>query len=518
MPLIHQRHLFLFMLSAIYILMMNGCSAEARLASGVEIYETGEYHGAIEKFRSMDFDNRYYRAQASYYLGMSYYRSGQGQRAAAYLERAIRYDLSKPEANFYAGQALRMREEYEDAIEYYEAYLEHDVGNRAAINGIRSCRKALDPPEETRHETEMVRDLRSRESDYSPAFAGENYTMVYFSSMRGGDKKRNTNQITGQGSSVIYQSLQDGRGGWEDPTPFIGNEELQEDDGTPAFSQDGKEMFFTRCTFPDDGPEGSSIMVMKRSGGQWSEPEEIPLGPDSLVFAHPAISPDGDTLVFVSDMPEGHGGKDLWKVTRTSGGEWGVPENMGQEFNTPGDEMFPRFRSDGRLYFSSDGLVGYGGLDIFEATYREEEEEWDVQNMERPINSPAHDFGIVFRGNRNIGFFSSSRGSYRGVDDIYEFELPVIQAVFKGRVTNRSGEPVTNARIQVVGNNGTNMTASTSEEGRFNFVLEPEAEYIIMASAPGYYNGRVSLSTEGMEESEEFEKTIVLEKTEKEEQ
>ncbi|MFW6043141.1 MAG: carboxypeptidase regulatory-like domain-containing protein [Marinilabiliaceae bacterium] len=514
MPFVRQRHIFLIVLPAILALIISGCSAEARLASGIEIYETGEYHAAIEKFRSMDFDNRYYRAQASYYLGMSYYRAGQGQRAAAYLQRAIRYGLSEPEAHLYAGQALRMREEYEDAIEEYEAYLEQDVGNRTALNGIRSCRMALDPPEETRHETEMVRDLRSREGDYSPAFAGDNFTMVYFSSMRGGDKKRNTNQITGQGSSLIYQSLQDGRGGWEDPTPFTGNKELQEDDGTPAFSQDGKEMYFTRCTFPDEGPEGASIMMMRRSGGQWSDPEEISLGADSLVFAHPAISPDGETLVFVSDMPGGHGGKDLWKVTRSSGSDWGVPENMGPEINTPADEMFPRFRSDGRLYFSSDGLVGYGGLDIFEATYLEEEEEWDVQNMGRPINSSSHDFGIVFRGNRNIGFFSSSRGSYRGVDDIYEFELPVIQAVFKGRVTNSSGDPVANARIQVTGNNGTNMTARTSDEGRFNFVLEPEAEYIIIASAPGYYNGRASLSTEDLEESEEFEETIVLQKAE----
>jgi len=514
MPIVRQRHIFFIVLSAIVPLLLSACSAEARLSSGLEIYETGEYHAAIEKFRSMDFDNRYYRAQASFYLGMSYYKSGQGQRAAAYLQRAIRYGLSKPEAHFYAGQALRMREEYEEAIKAYEKYLEHDVGNRAALNGIRSCRMALDPPEKTRHETEMVRDLRSRQSDYSPAFAGDNFTMVYFSSMRGGEKKRNINQITGQGSSVIYQSLQDGRGGWEDPDPFIGNQEIQQDDGTPVFTQDGKEMYFTRCTFPDEGPGGASIMVSKRAAGRWSTPEKIPLGPDSLVFAHPAISPDGKTLVFVSDMPEGHGGKDLWKVTRTSGSEWGPPENMGAIFNTPADEMFPQFRSDGRLYFASDGLVGYGGLDIFEATYREEDDEWDVQNMGRPINSPSHDFGIVFRGNRDIGFFSSSRGSYRGVDDIYEFELPLIQAIFKGRVTNRSDEPLTNVRVQVVGNNGTNMRANTSEEGRFNFILEPEAEYIIIASKSGYYNGRTTLSTKDMEESKEFEETIVLQKAE----
>ncbi|MFO8001616.1 MAG: carboxypeptidase regulatory-like domain-containing protein [Marinilabilia sp.] len=519
MPRIYLRYLFLSLVSGICIAILSGCSAEAKLASGVEIYETGEYHRAIEKFDKMDFDNRYYRARASYYLGLSYYKTGQGQRAAAYLQRAVRYGLTEPVVHFYIGQSLRMREEYEEAIEAYENYLDHDVGNRAALNGIRSCRMAMNDPEETRYEVEMVRSLRSRESDYAPDFAGDDYTMVYFSSMRGGDKKRTTNQITGQGSSVIYRSIQDGRGGWEDPEPFIGNEELQHDDGTPSFSGDGKEMYFTRCPFPEgDDNTGATIMVRERSAGQWSEPEEVSLGPDSLVYAHPAISPDGETLVFVSDMPGGQGGKDLWKATRLRGNEWGEPENLGPDINTPADEMFPAFRSDGRLYFSSDGLIGYGGLDIFEASFEEEEEEWDVRNMGLPVNSPAHDFGITFRGNRNIGFLSSSRNSYRGVDDIYEFELPVIQAVLRGRVTDESGNPIEDARVRVVGDNGTNMTASSSENGRFNFVLEPGANYTVMASAPGYYNGRASLSTHDMEESQEFEESVVLQETKTEDE
>jgi len=404
-----------------------------------------------------------------------------------------------------------MREEYEEAIVAYENYLEHDVGNRAALHGIRSCRMAMNNPEQTRYELEVVGGFRSRESNYSAAFAGDDYTMVYFSSMRGGEKRRTTNQITGQGSSMIYSSLQDGRGGWEDPTPFVGSEKPDQDDGAPAFSADGREMYFTRCSYPQGGPAGASIWVRKRSGGRWGEPEKIALGPDSLVFAHPAIAPDGATLYFVSDMPDGIGGKDIWKVTRTSGGEWGIPENLGPEINTPGDEMFPTVRSDGRLYFSSDGLVGYGGLDIFEALFTEEEEEWEVRNMGLPVNSPANDFGMEFRGHRNTGFLTSSRGSYRGVDEIYEFVLPVIQAVLKGRVTDSSGDAIENADVRIIGDNGTNMTVNTSEEGRFNFVLEPDANYIIMVSAVGYYNGRAVLTTRGLEESEEFERAVELE-------
>ncbi|WP_232526627.1 carboxypeptidase regulatory-like domain-containing protein [Marinilabilia rubra] len=462
----------------------------------------------------MDFENRYYRGQAAFYLAMSYYQIGQGPRASAYFERAIRYGFSDPVAYFYLGQSLRMREEYEEAVTAYEKFLEHDVGNSAALNGIRSCRMALKNPKETRYELEVNRDLRSRESDYSSAFAGDDYSTVYFSSMRGGDKKKITNPITGQGSSRIFSAIQDGEGGWEDPVLFVGGEDPVFDDGTPAFSFDGKEMFFTRCTFSEEGPQGASIMVRKRSGGRWGEPEKLVLGSDSLVFAHPAISPDGNTLYFVSDMPGGFGGKDLWKVTRSSGSDWGIPENLGIEINTPADEMFPTVRSDGRLYFSSDGLVGYGGLDIFEAVFVSDTVGWAVENLGLPLNSPGHDFGIVFRGERNMGFLSSSRGSYRGVDQMFDFHLPLIEAMIEGEVLDEEGDPVEEAMVRVVGNNGTNFTTKTSSRGRFNFVLQPEANYIIMVSAEGFYNGKADLSTRGMEESDDVETSIVLQSVE----
>ncbi len=503
-----------FCYSAIYVLfvvVVSGCSAEAKLASGVKLYDVGEYSRAVERFRKLDFDNRYYRGQSSFYLAMSYYSLGQALRASAYFQRAITYGFPDPAAQFYLGQSLRMREDYEEAIEAYEAFLEHDVGNRAALNGIQSCRMAMRSPEETRYVVENNHDLRSRESDFSPAFSGDDFTTVYFSSMRGGDKKRKMNPVTGQGSSVIYSSIQDGAGGWEDPVVFFGDDDPATDEGTPAFSFDGKEMYFTRCILPEEGPAGATIMVRKRVGGRWGEPEALPLGPDSLVFAHPALSPDGNTLFFVSDMPGGFGGKDLWKVERSSGSEWGDPENLGVKINTPADEMFPTVRSDGRLYFSSDGLVGYGGLDIFEAVYDSVEEDWEVRNLGLPLNSSGHDFGIVFRGTREIGMLSSSRGSYRGVDQIFDFELPPIEAVLKGEVVDESGNAIEDASVRVVGNNGFNFTTTTSSAGSFNFVLEPEASYIIIVSAEGFFNGKLDFSTQGMKESEDFREEIVLE-------
>ncbi|WP_291861524.1 carboxypeptidase regulatory-like domain-containing protein, partial [Marinilabilia sp.] len=264
------------------------------------------------------------------------------------------------------------------------------------------------------------------------------------------------------------------------------------------------------CIYPEEEPAGATIMVRKRAGGRWGEPEALTFGPDSLIFAHPALSPDGNTLYFVSDMPGGFGGKDLWKVTRSSGSEWGIPENLGVKINTPADEMFPTVRSDSRLYFSSDGLVGYGGLDIFEAVYDSENDDWTIRNPGLPLNSSGHDFGIVFRGNREMGMLSSSRGSYRGVEQIYDFELPAIEAILQGKVVDESGDAIEAASVRVVGNNGINLTASTSSSGDFTFVLEPGASYIVMVSADGYYNGKMDFSTLGMDQSDEFDEQVTL--------
>jgi peptidoglycan-associated lipoprotein len=180
------------------------------------------------------------------------------------------------------------------------------------------------------------------------------------------------------------------------------------------------------------------------------------------------------------------------------------------DINTPADEMFPTVRSDGRLYFSSDGLVGYGGLDIFEAVYDAENEEWEIKNLGLPLNSPGHDFGIAFRGTREMGMLSSSRGSYRGVEQIFNFELPDIDAILQGKVVDEEGDAIEGATVRVVGNNGINLTTSTSPEGAFTFVLDPDADYIVMVTADGYFNGKLEFSTEGMEESDEFEKQIIL--------
>jgi len=228
------------------------------------------------------------------------------------------------------------------------------------------------------------------------------------------------------------------------------------------------------------------------------------------VAAHPALSPDGQTLYFVSDMPGGRGGKDLYRTTRTSpGSPWSRPENLGTDINTRGNELFPFVQEDGTLYFASDGHIGMGGLDIFRAV-PQGGDAWLVQNMMAPINSPADDFGITFESGAERGIFSSSRKG-RTADDLYTFEMPPLLFSITGLVRDeKTGQPVEGAAVQLIASDGANMQTETGAAGDFRFTLRPEVDYIFLASKKGYLNGKEKETTRGQDKSRDFMATIQL--------
>ncbi|MDE6295588.1 MAG: OmpA family protein, partial [Muribaculaceae bacterium] len=200
---------------------------------------------------------------------------------------------------------------------------------------------------------------------------------------------------------------------------------------------------------------------------------------------HPAVSPDGKYLYFTSDMPGGYGGKDIWRIQLDE--RKGTLENLGPQINTSGDEMFPYMRTDSLMYFSSDGHPGFGGLDLYKAQLNSTGDFWSVENMGLPMNSPGDDFGITF-GPGESGFFSSNRGDGRGYDHIYSFELPEIKVTISGWVVDKDDEPVANAIIRIVGDDGSNQKEVARDDGSFKFNLNRGVKYVMMAGAPGYLN------------------------------
>lgn len=503
-----QVNFRLFIYFFIGLLLFTGCMGGNKLGNANKAYLIGEYERAAEQFKKAyrKENNKYTKGEISYYMGECYRKTNKPTKATMQYARAVRYNYEMADAGLYLGDCYLASKKYEEAIEAYEEYLQKEPLDKRAQNGIAACKLAMNDSIETRYTIEKLKKINhTRYSDFAPGYASSTYDQIYFSSMRTEKKKRKKSRITGQGGSNIYMAKIDAKGEWTDPELLDETINSEFDEGSATMSADGKEMYFTRCRYDNEQPRSAEMFMVSRSGGKWGEPTQIEVGGDSLLVAHPALSNDGETLYFVSDMPGGYGGKDIWKTTKGGEGGWGQPVNMGNVINTAGDEVFPSVRMDGSLYFSSNAHVGYGGLDIYRATFNEEKQEWEMHNLGRPLNSEGDDFGIAFKGMEEAGLLSSSRGSSKGVDNIYEFSLPKLEFSMKGMVySEKTDEPITDAYLRLIGTDGTNVKLNIREDGSFGAKLAPKTEYVFMVASKGYFNHKHKLSTIGLGNNKEF--------------
>jgi ompA family protein len=275
------------------------------------------------------------------------------------------------------------------------------------------------------------------------------------------------------------------------------------DEGACTFSPDQRTMYFTQCTTDPNYPRYAQVMTSARSDAAWAKATKLDISKDTLSsFAHPAVSPDGQWLYFVSDMPGGQGGQDLWRIRLTTNG-LGEMENLGETINTAGNECFPTFRPNGDLYFSSDGHIGLGGLDVYVAR-QNAAQQWTIEHPGFPLNSNGDDFGLTFEGPYNRGFFSSNRGDARGWDHIYAFEYPEIVQSIKGWVYEQEGYELPAAQVFMVGNDGTNLKLNVLADGSFKQVVKPGVEYVMLATCKGYLNHKEELVVKPSETSHEY--------------
>ena len=427
--------------------------------------------------------------------GLCYELINMPARAAGTYQNAMRY--KNPDSLIMLNLARMQHNEgkYKDAIKNYELYTAKEPDNILAKNGMKG---ALAAPQWRANKTRFVvkrADLfNSRRADFSPALNKEG-DQIYITSSTEKAKGDDKSEVTGLKFNDIFFSKKDEKGVWQKPEP-VESLNTEFDEGTPAISPDGNTMYITRARRDAAFATSTEIFFSIRSGGDWSEAKKLDITKDTLsVFAHPAPSPDGKWLYFVSDMPGGSGGKDIWRAPLESGSV-GPVENLGDMINTPGDEMFPSFHPDGTLYFSSNGHPGMGGLDIFSA--REDEWGlWHVENMRSPINSNGDDFGMTFLATEEMqGFFCSNRGDARGYDHIYSFHRPNIKVRVTGYVVDQEDYPLQGAIVRVVGRDGSNYKIVTKPDGTFEAKINRGVEYVMMAGAQGYLNAREEFSSD----------------------
>jgi peptidoglycan-associated lipoprotein len=477
-------------------------------------FKAGEYYDAIDLFKDAYSKtkkaDKNQRTELVFMIGECYRLTNDPKNAETWYKLAVKSSYSKPEAQFWLAESMKKNGKYSNAIDEFKKYKQIAPSDTRADQEIRSCELAEDwtrNPEA--YKIDELKDINSKESDFSPAYGRDDFGTIYFTSSRDGVAGKKTHGATGQNFTDIFESKVDKKSKWSTPVP-IENINSEFEEGTPAFSSDYKEMYFTRCEAGKREKKGCIIMYSKLNGDKWSDPKNIGLLPDTLVAAHPSLSKDGLTLYFVSDLTGGFGRKDIWKVTRLrSGDAWSKPVNLGPDINTSGDELFPYIREDGTLYFSSDGLIGLGGLDIFKAT-PQPDGSWAVVNMKPPINSFADDFGITFEDGSEKGLFSSTRKG-KGNDDLYTFELPPMRFNVTGLVKDeKTGTPIPSSVVQLIASDGSNLQAETGTGGDFKFALKPDVDYIFLASKRGYLNGKEKETTKGQDKSRDFMVTILL--------
>ncbi len=475
-------------------------------------YEAGSYYEAIDFFKDVYSRTRdkQLKADMVFMVSECYRLINDPKNAELWYKRAVRSPFPKPEAQYWLAESNKKLGRYPQAIEEFRKYRQLVPGDPRTEQQIRACELAMEwqaSPES--YNVEELKETNSKDSDFSPAYGRDDHGLVWFTSSRDDARGNKEHGATGQSFTDIFETRLDKKGKWSTPVPVdFFNTEFE--DGTPSFSSDYTEVYFTRCEAGKRESKGCVILCSNREGTRWSEPEKIELLTDSLVAAHPALSPDGQTLYFVSDMPGSLGGKDIYRTTRTSPGSlWSRPENLGTDVNTRGNELFPFVHSDGTLYFASDGHIGMGGLDIFKAI-PQGGDSWLVQNMRAPINSPADDFGITFERDTEKGIFSSARKG-RGDDDLYTFEMPPLLFSITGLVKDeKTGQPVQAATVQLIASDGASMQTETGSAGDFKFSLRPEVDYIFIASKNGFLNGKEKETTRGQDKSREFMATIQL--------
>ncbi len=478
------------------------------LKKGHQRFELGEYHKAKPLFRkARRLKSKAGRAEANFFLGECYRYLLNPRRAEVAYHHAVRYQYLDSTAILRLAQMMHINRKYAEAQGNYERFLAKTPDHEVARNGSVACAsmEALMIP--TEYNVQPFKIFNSSKSDFCPAFGNDKYTTVYFTTNRNGVMGDKLSGVTGSRYSDIYYSRLDARGMWTKPEAVEGEVNTKFDDGSTGFTGGGGHMYFARCAFNERVSLGGNIMVSQRTGAKWGTPQRVPIFADSIVdsvlLVHPAVSAEGEVLYFVSDMDGGYGGKDIWQVEKIGDG-WSKPKNLGPAINTSDDEVFPYLRSDSVLYFSSNGHLGLGGLDIFKAVL-DNEGKWKISNMGFPINSNRDDFGICFEGNSEQGFLSSNRESVRGYDDIYRFQLPVYDVSLEGMILDsRTQNPIPDALVHLVGNDGINKKVGARKSGKYIEDINVDAKYVFLASARGYLNQRGEITTEGLREDKVF--------------
>lgn len=462
-----------------------------------KLYNRLEYVKAAEEYLEIAIDDA--DAYAYEQLANCYYNLFKTKDAERWYQQAINEGSKSADLYYKYAQMLKANGKYKEHNKYMAKFAAAKPNDKRAIAFNKNPNYI---PQILAKETKFKvknSEINTQNSDFGAVAAGG---VVYFTSTRDGGKTYGWN---GQPFLDIYMASYDGDGNLSDAQALSKDVNTRFHEGTLAFSPDGKTMYFTRENYYDGkfkkdekGIGTLNLYKATMSNGEWTNVTPLPFNNDEYSVGHPTVSTDGKTLYFVSDMPGGFGQSDIYKVAINNDGSFGEPENLGEDINTEGREFFPFISNNNTLYFSSDGHLGIGGLDVFSAKVKNGSY-GAVRNLGVPLNSNADDFSFTFDENTKKGFIASNREGGKGDDDIYETTLinPICDVDYVITVTDKETGAVLSAAKVVLADNKGNSVGSkmTDAEGKVTFKVECDKSSQLEASIQGYVSQKIDVNS-----------------------
>ncbi|MGZ4044123.1 MAG: OmpA family protein, partial [Bacteroidia bacterium] len=446
------------------------------------------------KYKKAAKGNSPYKQEAYLKLADCYKKINDYQNAEEYYKNALAINSNVPAEVFYNyGQVLKTNNKYNEAVDQYNNYIKlkpNDANAKKALKFCREIKYYMSKPIE--YEVKNIEKINTEKSEFSPvvfnnklAFVAEKESFNFVD--------YTVNDYNGEPYLNMYVSEINGIEAKKTKTL---SKRINTDyhDGPACLNADGTVMYFTRVGYKakKDFVNTAKIFTATGHDRSWGNVKPFEYNSDSYSVAHPSISYDGNLFFFCSDMPGGLGGKDIW-MCKKNGTGWDKPQNLGPDINTSGDEMFPTIRKDGILYYASNGLPGYGGLDVYSA--KSIDGKWIlIRNEGLNINSSYDDFGVTFL-NDSIGYFSSNRFGGKGKDDIYWYKFTNRFINISGTVllTENNSDPAKGVMVVLADQSGKHLDSmKTDKNGSFEFKnLDADKKYMaIIDSDDPQFNGK----------------------------